>query len=280
MRFDWYQATIPENPVLLVDSILARLAPGGEVIDGKGRHNYHQSFTIKAASGDRAAVVLCGGPNGHPNVTASGNSTMPFVEHVREHWPEHRVTRFDAAEDFAAPGSFDQLEQVCRRVAGEFDVKGRAIVPDDLAEGRTYYMGAPSSDVQVRLYDKTAETRRRLPAERANEVPDDWSRLEVQVRPRKDFKALAAHIEPEHAWGFARWTSRLASEAMALDVPRIKMNAARESDDQRAYRYMILQYGQMLQRLLHDLGSWECVGRTMGDDIERRMREKGGSNAR
>ena len=36
MRFDWYQATIPENPIVLVESLLERLAPGGEVIDGRG----------------------------------------------------------------------------------------------------------------------------------------------------------------------------------------------------------------------------------------------------
>lgn len=274
MRFDWYQATIPENPIVLVESLLERLAPGGEVIDGRGRHNYHQSFTIKTAGGERAALVLAGGPNGHPNATASGNNTENFVSHVRESWPEHRVTRVDAAEDFCAPGSFERIEEVCRKVAAEFDVKGCSFVPDDIADGRTYLLGSASSDVRVRLYDKTAETRRHLPAERAKEVPEDWSRLEVQVRPRKDFKSVAALVPPEAAWGFAAWTSRLASVAMNLDVPRIKMNAARESDDQRAYRFMVMQYGPMLLRLFQDLGSWECVGRTIGDDVQRMLDQK------
>lgn len=274
MRFDWYQATIPEHPVVLVDSIRARLAPGGEVVEGKGRHNYHQSFTVKTATGDRAAIVLCGGPNGHPNVTASGNNTMQFVEHVREHWPQHRVTRFDSAEDFCEAGAFERIEEVCRAIASECGVKGRAIVPDDLSEGKTYYMGAAASDVRVRLYDKTAESRRGLPPERAHEIPDNWARLEAQIRPRGDFKAVAAKVPPEMAWAFAGWTQKLAAKAFAMDVQRIQMQAGRESDDQRAYRYLVMQYGPLLLRMFRDLGSWECVGRTIGDDIERRMREK------
>ena len=47
MRFDWYQATIPAHPVDLVQSILSTLAPGGDVVEGRGKHNYHQSFTIR-----------------------------------------------------------------------------------------------------------------------------------------------------------------------------------------------------------------------------------------
>jgi hypothetical protein len=52
------------------------------------------------------------------------------------------------------------------------------------------------------------------------------------------------------------------------------MKAGRESDDQRAYRYMVMQYGPLLQRLLRDLGSWACVGMTIGDDVERIARQK------
>lgn len=104
MRFDWYQATIPAHPVDLVQSILSTLAPGGDVVEGRGKHNYHQSFTIRDVQGDRVAMVLAGGPNGDPNAVASGASTDAFVPLVRERWPDHRVTRFDAAEDFCQEG--------------------------------------------------------------------------------------------------------------------------------------------------------------------------------
>lgn len=277
MRFDWYQATIPEHPVILVETLKAALAADGDVLEGRGRHNYHQSFRIRDAKGDRVAEVLAGGANGHPNVTASGGVTPAFVEVVREAWPAHRVTRFDAAEDLAQEGSFESLEAVCRGLARELGVKGRSIVPDDPSEGRTYYLGAPSSDNRVRLYDKSAETRAKLPPERHGEIPDHWTRLEVQVRPRKDWKAFAAQATPAQAWGFAGWTHELARRALALDIDRITMQAARETDDERAFRFMCMQYGPLLQRLLRDLGSWDCVGLTIGERIAeleavRRMR--------
>lgn len=270
MHFDWYQATIPENPVVLVETLKAALAADGDVVEGRGRHNYHQSFRVRDARGERVAEVLAGGANGHPNVTASGGMTEAFVKVVREAWPAHRVTRFDAAEDLAQEGAFEGLETVCRGVAKDLGVRGRAIVPDDPAEGRTYYLGAPSSDNRVRLYDKTAETRAKLPPERHQEVPEHWARLEVQVRPRKEWKAFAAQATPEQAWGFAGWTHELARRAFALELERITMQAGRETDDERAFRFMTMQYGPLLKRMLGDLGSWECVGLTIGEAIQQR----------
>lgn len=269
MRFDWYQATVPAHPVEMAEQLRADLCPTGSIESGRGRHNYHQSFTLRAASGDRLACILAGGPNGDPNVTASGEVTPEFVSWIRERYPRHRVTRFDAAEDFKGDGSWSSLEQVCREVAAEHQVKGRAIVPDDVAEGRTYYLGAPSSDVRFRLYEKTAELRRSLPPNRWSEVPDDWTRAEVQVRPKHpEVRLFAAHMTPEQIWGFSGWTADLASRAMALDVERIKTRVARQTDDERAYRFMLKQYGKLLRRMRDDLGGWECVGMTIGYDIE------------
>lgn len=274
MRFDWYQPTISENPIVLVETLKASLAADGEIIEGRGRQNYRQSFRILDARGERVAEVLAGGSNGDPNVTASGIVTPRFVEVVREFWPEHRVTRFDAAEDMAQEGALDTLEAVCRGLAKDLGIRGRAVVPDDPLEGRTYYLGAPSSDTRVRLYDKTAETRGKLPPERHDEVPDHWARLEVQVRPRKEWKRYAAQATPEQAWGFAGWTHELAKRALSLQIQRITMQAGRETDDERAFRFMVMQYGPLLQRMLRDLGSWDCVGLTIGEAIKKHQEQR------
>lgn len=274
MRFDWYQPTIPENPIVLVEELLARLAPGGEVREGRGTHNYRQSFTVLSRDRERVALVLAGGPNGDPNVTASGAACDAFVPLVRDRWPEHRVTRADVSEDFAAEGVYDTLEAACRDVVKAAAVKGRAIVPDDPADGRTYYMGAKTSDVRVRLYDKTAESRSHLPPERHAEIPEHWARLEVQVRPRKDWKGLAASLPPETFWGFARWTADLAATTLRLQVERMHMNPARETDHERAYRTLLEQYGRTFVRLLEDHGSWSAVGAQIGYDLERMRRKR------
>lgn len=275
MRFDWYQATIPEDALRLVDALQRFLGPGGEVFEGRGLHNYHRSFTVRDTGGDVVAQVLADGPNGHPNVKASGSATDAFVELVRSSWPEHRVTRMDAAEDFRDPGAYEAAEGICRRVGRELGVRGRAIVPDDASEGRTYYLGAPSSDVRVRLYDKTAEVRSRLPEVRHCEVPDHWVRLEAQVRPRKDARVVAAQVPPEAAWGFAGWTSSLAREVFALDVERVSMQAGRETDHERARRFMVMQYRRVLERMLDEVGSWERVGVQLGGDVRKLKRERG-----
>jgi hypothetical protein len=274
MRFDWYQATIHENPIVIVETLKTALAPDGQVKEGRGRHNYWQSFKILDKAGDKVAEVLAGGPNGDPNAVSSGHAAEPFSKVVRRAWPVHRVTRFDAAEDLIHQDAMTRLEGVCRALAAELKIKGRAVVPDDPKDGKTYYLGAPSSDTRVRLYDKTAETRLKLPPERHSEIPENWARLEIQVRPRNDFRELAAMSTPENAWGFSGWTAELAKRAFSLDIPRVTMQAGRETDHQRAYRFMLKQYGAVLKQMLDDLGSWDCVGLTIGADIRKLDREK------
>lgn len=270
MRFDWYQATVPASPVDLAYLFLSAMAEGGEIKSGKGRFNYHQSLTVFDRDGDRKAVILAGGPNGDPNVTLSGESTPCGVAALRGAFPTHRVTRFDAAEDFVAENAWETLEGVCRSVATDHQVKGRAIVPDDVTEGRTYYIGAPSSDVRVRLYEKTAQIRKTLPQDRWQEVPEGWSRLEAQVRPKHpQVKAFAAGLEPEDIWGFSDWTKELARRAMHLEVERLHAQIKRERDDDRALRVMVEQYANVLQRLHDDLGDWLCVGMTIGEAVKK-----------
>jgi hypothetical protein len=51
----------------------------------------------------------------------------------------------------------------------------------------------------------------------------------------------------------------------------------RVSDDERAYRYMLAQYGGVLGRLCRELGSWDCVGLQLGEDLKRQGGDRGGS---
>lgn len=268
-RFDWYQATIPEKPIVLIEEFLRQLAPGGEVLEGRGLHNYHQGFRILDSAGHEVAQVLAGGKNGDPNAKASGPATDAFVRVVRECWPVHRVTRVDSCADMVQEGAYDTLEATCRAVARDAGVKGRAIVPDDPADGRTYYLGSNSSDVRTRLYDKTAEQRRSLPESRHSEVPEYWARLESQVRPRKESKAVFASLSPAQVWGAAGWSAELARRVFSLNVERVMMQSARETDHERAWRFMLQQYGGTLYQAFRDLGSWDCVGRTIGDELEQ-----------
>jgi hypothetical protein len=59
---------------------------------------------------------------------------------------------------------------------------------------------------------------------------------------------------------------------LELDVPRVQMNVWREADDDRAFHFMIRQYGHMLERMRGDLGDWGCVGLQIGDAISKLRR--------
>lgn len=68
--------------------------------------------------------------------------------------------------------------------------------PDDPAAGATYYLGSAKSNTQIRLYQKGLELMGQgIPAS------PDLTRLELQWRPAKAGKDLAAKLAPRECWG-------------------------------------------------------------------------------
>lgn len=269
MKFDWYQATVPADAEFLIYSLRQGLKPA-KVTTGKGSFNYHHKTVLLSAADEQLALILHGGQNGDPNVQFSGQTTPESVELFRGYFPSHRVTRFDAAEDFVEEGAFPALYELCRGVADSNRVKGLSFVPDDPLDGHTYSMGAKSSSVHARLYEKTAEQRKKLPESRWGEVPDNWTRLECIAKPKdKQVREWCAKMQPEDVWGFSTWTKELASRALAIDVQRIHTRIQRESDDDKAIRVMCQQYGKILMRMKDELGDWGCVGLTLGEVVAK-----------
>lgn len=267
MRFDWYAASLHtvENPLVVLGA-LRELLPVAEVRESRGLHGYRQRFQLLAGSGHELASVMCGGID-IPHAWASGADTPAFVDAIRTAFPVHRVTRMDAAEDFDIEGSYDTLRGVCKAVRQRTGVKGREIVPDQPEDGRTYYLGAPSSPTRCRLYEKGLQERARTVGD-PELISPNWSRLEAQVRPQKTARDTAATATPEHAWGYAQWLQTLAHESMTLDIPRVKGRVWQASDDERALAFLVSQYSATLDRLRKDLGDWACVGLQLGDMVE------------
>lgn len=271
--FDWYQATVRAP----VDDVLEALGSASErvgLVHGRGHHGYAHKTVLEAADGFRA-TVWHGGSHEYPHALLTGDAAQPGAELIRAAFPEHFVTRADAREDFGDLGAFDrilpELLEVAKVHRVKVDTRGDHLLT---MQGRTVYLGAPSSACRQRLYDKAAELRAKFSADpvKLAQVPEHLVRLESQVRPQTlESRRVFATIEPLAVMGASAWLREVWQRVVGLDLEPVQVGKPwRQSDDERAYAYMLAQYGGMLKRLCGDLGSWDMVGRQIGFDLAER----------
>lgn len=276
--FDWYQATV-RHPVDDVLAGLVELAESPRLRHGKGRHAYGHTTTVDGRDG-AVAQVLHGGSHAYPHVVFSGEATQAGVEFIRARFPDHSVTRVDAREDFGDEGAFERIKPVMLAVADECRVKVGCAGDWALRnEARTLYLGSPSSACRLRLYDKAAELRGKFAADpvKLAAVPEHLSRFEAQVRPQTaQAKASFATIEPLAVMGSSRWLRDVWMGVAGLQLEPVQVGKAwRQSDDDRAYSYLLAQYGAVLRRRMQDHGSWCALGKQIGFDLAQRDQVNG-----
>lgn len=296
MRFDWYQTTIEDNPLAVLEQV-RKLGHEVRTADSAARRwRYRQGWEVLHETRGTVALVMCGGNGDKPHAIATGEAAEAFSEVIRDHWPDrHLVTRCDAAEDFNEAGAFVRLRRVARRIAKANRLAFPQIAdPLNPKAGRTQYIGSPSSDYRGRIYEKGWEQFGKLAAlfrkqgvdltkqetplilnEATGELvrPEDWTREELQVRPKQEqARRLVATLTPEQCWGVSPWALDLARETMALDLERIVMRTRKVSKDEEALRWMCQQYAGPLTRLCRDHGGWEGAGAALGKLIEEQRR--------
>lgn len=264
VRFDAYTATTRDaNPADLV-GLLRELADGEkvELREGRGFHTFGQRVAARDESGAEFGSVMWGGRQGDwALIEVKGERTPRAVETIRERfW--HRVTRVDSCADFEASGAFDGLLRCCLDVKKAHRLKGAKMgdwedYPED---GRTLYLGAPTSAVRVRLYEKGKQSEYRH-----LERPD-WVRIEAQVRPAKEAKTAFNKLSAADCWGASRWTRELAAQVLMQHIdPHPVGTVYRLSEREKAVRWMCKQYGAHLLGLRDDVGGWAEVGLTLGE---------------
>ena len=275
--FDWYQATVKAP----VDDLLEGLMAGmycPSIAHEKGHHGYAHATVIENDDGYRAKVWH-GGSHQHPHALMSGESAQLGAEVLRAHFPQHHVTRADVREDFGDVGAFDRIAPHLLTIAEghrvKVDTRGDHLLT---MQGRTIYLGAPSSAVRLRLYDKAAELRAKLAQDpvKLAAVPEHLTRLEAQVRPQtREARESFATIEPLAVMGSSLWLRKLWHLVAAEHLEPVQVGKGfRQTDDDRAYAYMLAQYGQMLRRRAQEVG-WCCVGLQIGDDLNEREKARG-----
>lgn len=260
MKFDWYQASIPDvSPAVLMAKI-ARSEYFGEWVESRPTKGYDigAQFVI---GGNVLYRINHGGINAEfgANILGSGGSAPKLAQVVREHFPMHRVSRLDSCEDFHHADVYDYLRKKALRIAKEMRVQCREIVKP-LAEsddGRTLYLGSQTSAVSMRIYEKGKQLG----------CGSDWVRAELQVRPQKEIKSFAAGMSPLEVWSLAKWSHAMAVQMGNSGLQRADVQIFQKSDQERAYRFMLKQYGRMLKLKHDDHGSWEALGAQIGYDL-------------
>jgi hypothetical protein len=254
-RFDAYTATLrASKPHLLIPLCLQ---PDDEIKTRKGHHGFAERYCFIDSSGSESASISFGGTHADlVMVEAKGERTPAFVETLRSSY-EHRCTRVDSCYDVDEEGAFDRLLKPCIEIKKGYGLKGsKAGDWEDFPEdGRTLYVGANTSPIKLRLYEKGLQPEYRH-ANRPN-----WVRAELQVRPQKDSKSAYSLADSLAVWGASKWTRELASLILDAELQPLPAGTVRKlSERDRALFWVAKQYGKHFSSLAHDLGSWELVG--------------------
>ena len=270
VRLDAYTATT--RALRPNDAVHLLLEHGDQVKHARGQSTFAEQYRVEDEWGRSVGSVNFGGKlqGDRVMIEVKGERTPSAVERLRQA-AEHRCTRVDSCADFDAPGAFSRLLEACLEVKRDHRLYGdrRGDWDDHPELGRTQYLGATSSPIRARLYEKG-----RQPEYVMSNRPD-WVRLEIQVRPQKDAKDEYSRLSAIDVWGASKWTRQLAANVLQEHIdPHPPGTIRRETQRDRALRYMAMQYGKHLVSLADDLGGWEVLGLTLREMIDEARRDQ------
>lgn len=266
LRFDGYSATTQAaNP----HQLIALFGEGFTQREGRGYHSFGHKVSIVDESGTEAGSVMWGGAQRDRSmIEVKGEHSPRVVEALRGAFP-HRATRLDACADFDAPGAFERLDAACVAIKGKFRLKGeqRGDWLDFPELGRTRMLGGVSAVSRLRLYEKGKQP------EYVHLAKPDWARIEAQVRPAKDAKDAFAKASPQDVWGASPWLRELAGLVLLEHIdPHPAGTIWRKTSLEHRLTWICRQAGPTLLELLAEVGTWECLGLTLGEKV-RELRE-------
>lgn len=243
-RFDWYQASFPENAPFGAVDVLA--VHGDEAPQPcRSIHGYHRGWEIRR-DGSALCRVYEGRGSLTDHVVVSGADSPEIAAAIRRHVPGHRVSRADVCLDFdQGPDFFEDLRSLMyERLQGTVTLSEWTETSPE-GTSSTLYAGARTSDIRVRLYEKGKQDKAYAP---------ETVRMELQARPKKERKSYAAGIAPDDYWGLARWSRGLCEEVTGKAAPAAPPRLERVSDLEGALNACGQQYGR---RLLESLALHE-----------------------
>lgn len=239
--------------------------PGFEVREGRGFHGFERRVSVKCEqTKDEVGAVSFGGTHGDlVMVEVKGAWTASAVECIRREVPDHNCTRVDSCHDADVPSAWDDFLSIMLDVKAVHKLKGEKRGDWDYPnDGRTLYLGAPTSPVRVRLYEKGKQPEYRH-AGRPN-----WVRVEAQVRPQKEARKAYSGLSAAEVWGASKFTREIAVRAFALEAGVFPAGGVKKENDlERRLHWLIEQYAPTLLEFRQAVGSWDCVGRSLDEMV-------------
>lgn len=239
-RFGWdWSATTHQARDGVVGDLLGALGTR-TAVPGRGLQGWSQS--VKGFDGDGYLLgsVYFGGRQDDVHVISTSSAADAGRRAVVRRDQEARTSRVDTRVDTLVP--FEGLREVCEGVAGQkamityVESRQRGV-----SLGRTLYVGAPSSAVRVRVYEKWLES--------PGQYVEGTNRVEVQLRPPSRAKGMVSAWSPAETFCASQLTRRLAYELGETVAHPGSLEKARAAPDlERTLEAMGEQYGPACER--------------------------------
>ena len=257
--FDYYRSSVSASLELVLQTLEKGLAEQGRPVSRMegGRVRYYAStVALMDAQGRLVANVFSGGSNVRPNVEAKGSCAPAIAGIVRQHW-NHRPSRVDVKCDAAAEGLFGAVRSIAIATAERHGLAQQELDNRHPDKGNTFYLGSRQSQFLVRIYQpglKRAQEEGRVGAD-ITEQERNAVRVELEFKPQKDrAKLAAATMEPLQLWSLSPWLAEFAAEVFGMSVQPVSISERRETNRDRALRFMAMQYRTHLDELLTECG--------------------------
>lgn len=254
--FDAFNATVFEPPHFLAEELFCELAESGfEVVrrqlERPPSRWYSDAIILDDDKGKKLVGILYGGRNRSPLVQTGSGEAAPFVAAAVRAMEGHNPVRIDSKVDMRLRGGFRRLEEITKQLARSYGLRwepaGDWVSPD---AGRTIYLGSRRSQVFLRIYEKGLEQASKLGLEVTDAL---WAhiRCEVEFKPDNPIAKKAARtITPAGCWGLTDWLIDFTRLAFDAEAERVNVSYRRESDHERALRFMAGQYARHLELLI------------------------------
>lgn len=240
--WDWSATTHAVREGVLDDLTMA-MKPA-LVLPGKGLQHWANGVELFDGRGDRLGSIYWDQRRDDVHVLSTGGAAETVRSSVVGEMV--RTARVDTRVDTLE--SFESLEFICRDAAALYGSQVTRIESwGGKTPGRTLYVGAPSSAIRVRLYEKWKQS--------PGQYVDGTNRVEVQLRPPSNAKEKVSGWSREQTFCASRVTTSLADALGQVVVEPGTLHVKKDTPTlEAALQAMSDQYGSTVARWLEHSG--------------------------